>query len=401
MITSRGTDKERVDIHLHLPTRTVVKVLATALLVWAGMRLWPEFIFVVIALLMAVALHPMVAALERRGLPRGPVVAALAVAMVAAAALVVALVFTSLSQQVTTLIQDFPGFRERVEARLPAQYPTLKRVVAELFALPSSPEVAAQLRRPLALGTVAVSGVLSALFTLTVTVYLLLDGKRLYAWLIAYVPRANRDRMALTAEEVSQVIYAYVRGQVITSALFGAYTLILLHLLRVPAALPLAVLAGLCDVIPVVGIIMATLPAVLLAVAISPATAGIVLVFYVAYHLLEAYLIVPRVYGQRLRLSTLAVLLALMAGTTLQGLVGAVLVLPLVAAYPIVERIWLAGYLGAEVLKDHRALATSGEPGNEDAVETVLQGERHPWEGPSGAQTRPANIGAPVHQKHR
>jgi predicted PurR-regulated permease PerM len=198
--------------------------------------------------------------------------------------------------------------------------------------------------------------------------------------------------MAQTAEEVSEVVYAYVRGQMITSALFGAYTLIVLHVFHVPAALPLAVLAGVCDVIPLVGIILATLPAVLLALALSPATAAIVLVFYVGYHLVEAYLIVPRVYGQRLRLSTLAVLLALMAGTTLQGLIGAVLVLPLVAAYPIIERIWLAGYLGSEVLKDHRALAKLDEPGNEDAVDTVLQGERHPWEGPSTARTSFADL---------
>jgi predicted PurR-regulated permease PerM len=398
---SDGADRQRVDIHLHLPTRTVVKVLATALLVWAGLLLWPEFIFVVIALLLAVALHPVVVAFERRGLPRGVVVAGLAVVMVAAAVLLVMLVFTSLSQQMSTLIQDFPGFRDRVEARLPPAYPTVKRVVMAIFALPSSPEIAAQLRRPVTLGTAAVAGVVSAVFTLIVTLYLLLDGKRLYAWVIAYVPRANRDRVAQTAEEVSEVIYAYVRGQVITSALFGAYTLIVLHVLRVPAALPLAVLAGLCDVIPMVGIILATLPAVLLALTLSPATAAIVMVFYVGYHLLEAYLIVPRVYGQRLRLSTLAVLLALMVGTTLQGLIGAVLVLPLVAAYPIIERIWLARYLGAEVLKDHRALAKSDEPGNEDAVDTVLQGERHPWEGPSNAQTRRTELpsGRDVHRR--
>jgi hypothetical protein len=81
-----------------------------------------------------------------------------------------------------------------------------------------------------------------------------------------------------------------------------------------------------------------------------------------------------------------------MAGTTLQGLIGAVLVLPLVAAYPIIERIWLAGYLGSEVLKDHRALAKLDEPGNEDAIDTVLQGERHPWEGPSTARTSFADL---------
>jgi predicted PurR-regulated permease PerM len=257
----------------------------------------------------------------------------------------------------------------------------LKRAVGEIFALPSSPEVAAQLKRPLALGTSALSGVVSVFFTLIVTIYLLLDGKRLYAWLIAYVPRRHRERMAVTAEEVSRVVYNYVRGQAFNSLLFAVYAAIVLSALRVPAAVPLAVLAGLCDVIPVVGIIIATLPAVLLAVTVSPTTAGVVFAFYIFYHVVESYYIVPRVYGQRLRLSTLAVLLALLAGSTLQGLVGAVVVLPLVAAYPIIERIWLASYLGSEVVKDHRALSKAHESGGEDVVQAVLQGERHPWEG--------------------
>jgi predicted PurR-regulated permease PerM len=379
----------RLDLHLHLPTRTVVKVLMTLVLAWAGLRLWPEFVLLLISLLLAVALHPAITALERRGLGRGLVVSLLTLALVGLTVLLVTVVFTALAEQLSRLMQDFPALRGRVEARLPVQYPFLKRVVGEIFALPSSPEVAAHLRRPLALGSVALSGVFSVFFTLIVTIYLLLDGKRLYAWLIAYIPRAHRDRMAITAEEVSQVIYAYVRGQAITSVLFAVYAAVVLHLCHVPAAVPLAILAGLCDVIPVIGIIVATLPATLLAVTVSPATAAFVFMLYVGYHVVESYVIVPRIYGQGLRLSTLAVLLALLAGSTLQGLVGAVLVLPLVAAYPIIERIWLANYLGPEVIKDHSALAQATELGDERAVDTVLQGEKHPWEGP----TRPTDVG--------
>ena len=373
--------REQVDVHLHLPTATVVKVLLTLLVVWAGVRLWPEFVFIFISLLLAVALHPAVILLEKRGLSRGTVVSLLTLIMVGLTVLLVTVVLTSLAEQLSKLVQDFPALRAQAQDRLPPQYPILKRAVNEIFALPSSPEVVAHLKRPLALGSTALGGVLSVFFTLIVTIYLLLDGKRLYAWLIAYVPRIHRERMAVTVEEVSLVIYAYVRGQVITSVLFTAYTAVVLYALGVPAAMPLAVLAGLCDVIPVVGIIIATLPAVLLAVTVSPAVAGMVLALYILYHVVESYFIVPRVYGQRLRLSTLAVLLALLAGATLQGLIGAVVVLPLIAAYPIIERIWLASYLGSEVVKDHRALSKARETGNEDAVEAVLQGERHPWEG--------------------
>src|SRR5262249_45297385 len=156
-------------------------------------------------------------------------------------------------------------------------------IVREIFALPSSPEVAAQLKRPLALGTVALSGVVSMFFMLVVTIYLLLDGKRLYAWLIAYIPRVHRDRMAQTAEGVSEGVYAYGPGRAFCWGLFRVFTGIVLSVLGVPAVVPLAILAGLCDVIPVVGVILATVPAVLLALTVSPATAGAVMVCYIGY----------------------------------------------------------------------------------------------------------------------
>ena len=206
------SEQERIDLHIHLPTRTVVKVLLTLLAVWAGLRLWPQFVLLLISLLVAVALHPAVTRLERRGFGRGLVVGLMTLAMCAVVALLITVVFTSLAEQLSKLVQDFPALRDRVDQRLPAHYPTLKRIVREIFALPSSPEVAAQLKRPLALGTVALSGVVSMFFMLIVTIYLLLDGKRLYAWLIAYIPRVHRERMAVTAEEVSEVVYAYVKA---------------------------------------------------------------------------------------------------------------------------------------------------------------------------------------------
>jgi predicted PurR-regulated permease PerM len=388
-LPTRAANAARVDVHLHLPTRTVVKVVIAALVIWAALRLWPEFVFLFISVLLAVALHPVVATLERRGLSRGAVVALLTLVMLTVTVLLVTVVFTSLAEQLTRLAQDFPGLRARVEQRIPAQYPTLRRVVAEIFALPSQPEVAAQLKRPLALGRVALSGGVTAFFVLITTIYLLLDGKRVYAWLIAYIPRVHRERMAITSEEVSKVVYAYVRGQALISLMFTVYSAAVLHLFRVPAAMPLAILAGLCDVIPVAGVIIATLPAVLLAFTVSPTTAGIVLALYVTYHVVESYFIVPRVYGTRLRMSTLAVILALLAGVTLQGLIGAVLVLPLVAAYPIIERIWLASYLAPEVVKDHSALAkTAHSDKHEEVVDAVLQGDRLPGEGVTGRVLR-------------
>ena len=120
-----------------------------------------------------------------------------------------------------------------------------------------------------------------------------------------------------------------------------------------------------------------TVPAVLLALTVSPFAAGSVLVLYLLYHVFENTVLVPRIYGKRLQLSTIAVLIAIVVGGQLYGILGAILILPFVAAYPIIERIWLDEYLSDEVITDHSALEAASEAGSDRAVEKVLRGEEH------------------------
>lgn len=373
---------------MHLPIATILKVCIAALIVWAVMKLWPEVVFLAISLLLALALEPFVAAMTRIGMSRSLAVTLLAIVLVGLIAGAFAFVLPPLATQTVDLLSDFEAFRQRVTHRMPPDQDLLNRVVDQIFRLPQSPEVTEQLDRPLVWGQLAASGTFTTLFVLITTLYLLLDGKRLYAWLLAYVPRRHRDKMAQTVPEVSRVVCAYVRGQLLTSALFTVFVAVVLAWLEVPAVLPLALLAGICDVIPVVGIILATVPAAILALTVSPSAALLVITLYTVYHLFETYFIVPRVYGSTLRLSTLAVLLALVVGGTLQGIVGAVLILPVVAAYPIIERIWLKDYLAAEVIDDHAALEKS--PDEEQVVDAVLQGETHRLDHGTAVRASPA-----------
>jgi predicted PurR-regulated permease PerM len=229
---------------------------------------------------------------------------------------------------------------------------------------------------------VAVTALAAGAFAFTLTLYLLFHGKRTFAWLLAYMPRRHRQKMAETIPEVSDVVHAYMRAQIITTLLFTGFAFAVLTVFHVPAALPLALLAGFCDIIPLVGIVIATTPAVLLALTVSHVAAGAVLALYLFYATFEAYVLVPRLYGRHLRLSPLVVLLALAIGGRLQGIAGALLVLPLVAAYPIIERIWLSNYLGEHVLDDHSALEQATEGEAPAVVEAVLQGV--PPEEPAG-----------------
>lgn len=363
---------------VRLPTATIVKLLATAVLVYCTILLWPAIIYFVLAVLLAITLEPIVAWGERHRLPRWAGVAFITLAMLGIIAAFSALILPPVVGELSSVLGNFPALRDRVMQQIPQTQPMLRKALDGLASVAQSPDAATHIGQPLAWGRAALGGIATAAFVLVTVLYLLADGKRVYAWVLAYVPRAHRKRVAETTEEVSKVVFAYVRGQAITSLLFAIFVAVLLTPMKVPAVLALAIFAAVCDVIPVAGIIMATVPAALLAMTVSPVRGAIVVVAYGLYHFTEAYFIVPRVYGKELRLSTLAVILALVVGGTLQGILGAVLVLPIVAAYPIVERIWLKDYLSDEVIHDHDALEAAAEEGRDSAVDAVIDGAPPP-----------------------
>jgi len=181
----------------------------------------------------------------------------------------------------------------------------------------------------------------------------MIDGNKIYEWMLAFFSPLNRAKIRISAEEISHVIFGYIAGQAITSILVMIYAYIVLGMLKVPAALPLSIVAGVFDILPILGFFLSTVPACLLALSVSSRTALIVLGLYLLYHVLENYLIVPKVYGKSLRLSTLTVLLGLLAGGLLAGIPGALAALPLVASYSVIERIWLKPFLGKGVSEKH------------------------------------------------
>ena len=369
---------------LHVPMTTILKLIGSGFGLWAVWLLWPEFLLFLIAILFAVTLHPAVAWLERKRIPRGVSVIVIASSALALLALFVIFLLPPLTAQMTHLLQDIPALRARILDRIPARYPGVQAVIGAIFEWSASPKAITLFERSFAWGQSAVSGLVTAAIVFVLTLYLLLDGKSLYARLLAFVPRTHREKLATTMDEVSDVVHAYVSGQLLVAVLFAIFVAVLLTILGVPAAVPLAVIAGVCDVVPVLGILIATVPAVLLAFAVSPSAAAVVAIAYVGYHLAETYFILPRVYGNKLKMSTLSVLLALLVGGRLQGIIGAVLVLPLVAAYPIIERHWLGGFLRSRVLTDHKALAKAAESGSDVAIDAVISGEKHASEGFTG-----------------
>ncbi len=313
-------------------------VLLTAIVI----KLWSIILMLIIAILIGVMIDPIVLWLEAHRVRK--TIAVLAIAFVLFGLLIAFLfgLLPAVSRQIGEVSKQTPQLLHRVGVSIPPMSPLRDFILRGVVA-----------------GKFAIEGLSAVVFVLVVAIYLLVEGRRAFSWLITFAPRRHRKRIDITAREMSGVVLAFMRGNVITSLICAGFVFVVLTALHVPLTLLLTVVAFVFDFVPVIGTIIMIVPAALLALVISPSRAVIVVAAYLFYHLVENYLIAPRVYGNQLRLSTLTVILAIVIGGTLQGVIGAVLALPIAAAYPIVERIWLRDRLPADTVERHEELQES------------------------------------------
>jgi predicted PurR-regulated permease PerM len=183
-----------------------------------------------------------------------------------------------------------------------------------------------------------VSGVVSwvtAFVTVAIlTIYLLIEGPKVGTSLTRLLPRDKRLGARRLVGQIGTQVGGYMRGQIITSALAGGFSFATLWILGIPEAAALGALAAIADAIPLIGVLIALLPAALLGLTLSPLKAGIVVVVYLVYHQLESHVIAPRVYGNTLGLSLSVIVISILVGVELMGMLGAILALPVAAAIP-------------------------------------------------------------------
>jgi predicted PurR-regulated permease PerM len=322
--------QDKTLVRFEITPRSIGWILATIVGVWLFLQLRLVVLLLVVSLVFAGTFNPLVEWMERRGLKRVYALTLLFVALLLVTSLLIILTVPPLVEQLAQMVRDAPGHRDQVVALLQQreftaplaralQHADLEQAVARI----ESNLVGYWPRVVVALGWVVT--------TLFLSFYLLADGKRTQGALYAIVPRHYHMRLARILQNLEVIVGGYMRGQLITSAAIGLFTFLLLVICKVPNALFLAWFAALADVIPFVGGLLATAPAVLAALSRSVPTSVVVLVVLFIYQEAENRILVPKVYGRVLRLSSTTVVLALVAGGVLFGVIGALLALPIAA----------------------------------------------------------------------
>jgi len=290
----------------------------------------------VAALLLTALLQPLTSRLRRAGLPA---LAATWVTLLIAAVVLsglVMLVANRASADYPTLLAEAKHTTAQVQAWLAGPPFHVKNSNIQRF-LNDIPSYLSK-HKTLVEGTVVTGGKIASEFfgglvlMLFVTFFLIKDGDRIWNWLLGAMRTSAARRVDRAGHAAWLVLVYYMRGTVAVAAIHALVIGLVLSIMGVPLAVPLAVLVFLAAFVPLVGLLAAGALAILVTLATKGWVEAVILLgILIIEDQLEAHLLQPQVVGKMVRLHPLAVILSLAAGGVLAGIPGAVVAVPVVA----------------------------------------------------------------------
>lgn len=290
-------------------------------------------LLIALGLFLAIGLEPAVSWLIDHRVPRWLAVIGVLGGLLLVVAGFVAAAVPALIDQVGRLVEAFPAYITQLGdasttiGSLNARFHVQDSV--EQFLSGNGPGLASGV---ISVGEAIFSTFFSLLVVLVLTAYFMADMPRVRTVLYRFVPGARRPRAILIGDQVMVKVGGYVLGNVVLSLIAAVATFAWLFAWGVPYPLLLAILFALLDLVPVIGSLVAGALVALSAFSVS-VTVGVASVgYFVAYKLVEDYVLTPRVFGTVLRLPALVTVSAILIGGALLGLVGALIALPAAAA---------------------------------------------------------------------
>ncbi|MBU1083182.1 AI-2E family transporter [Patescibacteria group bacterium] len=188
------------------------------------------------------------------------------------------------------------------------------------------------------LGVINGATALIAIFILTL--YFLLDQNGIKKFFVSLIPIKQKGKIVSLANKVGLKLGGWLRGQIILAITVGLIVYVGLLILKMPYALTLGILAGALEIIPVIGPIIAAIPAILIAFTIAPTTALIITIFYIFVQELENKLLVPKVMQYAVGLNPVTIIIIVLIGAKLMGILGILLSVPVAAVIYVVLEEW-------------------------------------------------------------
>jgi predicted PurR-regulated permease PerM len=320
----------------------VVVVVLTLVLMYLLRR---PLTWIFIAAFIAVALSGPISVLERR-MRRGYAIAIVYLALILAPFALMGLLVPPIVTQADNLIQNLPDYAEQVTQfvndndrlrQLQEDYDITGRLEEEAAKLPSRAGDAAGVLSDIGVGLI--NSIFAGVTILVLSIFMQGSGRRfLDAWARQYPPD-RQEWMHSLFQRIGNAIGNYVAGALLQATVAGVTSWIVLLVLGVDYALPLAVIVFLLDLIPLVG---ATLGALIVGIVTLfsdfPIDTAIWAVYAIVYQQVENNIIQPRIQAKAVQLDPLIVLVSVLFGSALFGVLGALLAIPVAASIQITVR---------------------------------------------------------------
>ena len=349
--------EQAAELPLQVPTRpeptprTVLRTVLVVLLVVAAIYLLyllrRPIGWLVLATFIAVALSGPVNLLSRH-MRRGIAIALAYLGLVLIPIGVGAIIVPPLVREMTDLAQNAPRYvqdgqdwitRNDTLSRLDREYNIGDQLQRKAEELPTHLDDAASVLS--SVGGTIVSSLFAAINILILSIFMVASGRRWIDWGVAQARPEHAPRISRALDRIAVAVGNYVGGAFLQATIAGATTFIVLTILGVPFAAPLAVTVGLFDLIPLVG---ATIAAVLVGLVTVfhdfPLATIVWAIWAVIYQQLENTIIQPQIQRRAVETHAFAVLVSVLFGATLFGIVGALLAIPFAASIQIALREW-------------------------------------------------------------
>lgn len=303
--------------------RTIIFIAAFILSLWLFYLIRDLLLIIFFAVILMSALSPLVDFFVKVKLPKALAIAITYIIILGIVATVFAIILPPLIEETSRLVLTLPP--------LLAQVFSITRVDLSVFQSELT-----NLSKNIFSFTLAIfDNLLAIIFLLVITFYLLLERDNLENRISSFfLGREVRVRKSIV--QIEEKLGAWLRGQLLLSFIVGTLAYIGLLLLNIPYALPLAVVAGVLEVVPVIGPIISAIPSILIALTISPILGVGVATVYFVIQQLENHLIVPQVMKRAVGLNPLVVILAIAIGSRLLGFGGALLAVPIAVVLQII-----------------------------------------------------------------
>jgi predicted PurR-regulated permease PerM len=229
-------------------------------------------------------------------------------------------------REIDDLVTDNPDLAARLGGALPSVGDVASGTVS----------IAAQAPRVVGAAASVASGLLHLLFTVVLALYLTIDGERIRRYAIDFLPFDRHEQALMLSDRIGTRLGAWARGEAVLAAIIGGMTWVGASLIGLPYVAALAFIAGIGELVPNVGPIVAAIPLIAVGLLSSPTQGLLALILAVVVQQLENNLIVPRVMSQAVDLHPVVVMLAILAGGELLGIPGALMAVPVVASLSVI-----------------------------------------------------------------